>query len=85
MSNGLSPESSVNDVFDFIDAGDGLRVIPLTVKQQEDDTRLAIFIKGEHGIASMMMAELMLRIEEMHDLAEQGQATKDAAPTIITA
>ena len=70
MSNGLSPESSVNDVFDFIDAGDGLRVIPLTVKQQEDDTRLAIFIKGEHGIASMMMAELMLRIEEMHDLAE---------------
>ena len=85
MSNGLTPESTITEVFERFEVEDGaMRVLPVTIKQQADDTRLAIFIKGEHDIASMMMAELMLRVEEMHDLAAQGEATADEKSTIIT-
>ena len=83
----LTPESTINEVFEFFDMeGAGLRVIPITIKQQADDTRLAIFLKGEHEITSVMMAELMTRIDELHDLAAQGDATpkaEDEQPTII--
>ena len=88
MSNGLSPESTINEVFEFFDMdGCGLRVIPLTIKQQDDDTRLAIFLKGDHELTSVMMAELMTRIDELHDLAAQGAATpkaEDEQSPIIT-
>ena len=83
---GLTPESTINEVFNFLDVDEtGAQVVPVTIKQQSDDTRLAIFIKGEHQIASTIMAELMTRVEELFDLAAQAQAEGDAEPTIVPA
>ena len=62
----MTPENTLNEFFEFFDRGDNaVQVVPLTVKQQEDDTRLAIFVHGEHEAASVIMAELMTRIDEL--------------------
>ena len=74
----ITPESTLQEAFDYYDAADqeGVQVIPLTIKQQSDDTRLAIFIKGEHQTASVIMAELMMKIEELFDMTQQAEASK---------
>lgn len=84
---GLTPESTITEVFGFLNAGEGVtgaQVVPVTVKQQDDDTRLCIFIKGDHATASTLMAELMTRVEELFDLSKQAEAEGDSGPSIIT-
>lgn len=72
----MTPENTLNDFFEFFDRGENaVQVVPMTVKQQDDDTRLAIFITGNHKEASVIMAELMTRIDELFDLQEQAEAT----------
>ena len=72
----MTPENTLNDFFEFFDRGENaVQVVPITVKQQDDDTRLAIFIAGNHKEASVIMAELMIRIDELFDLQEQAEAT----------
>lgn len=83
--NNLSPESTIREVFEFFDAGqEGAQVVPVTVKQQQDDTQLCIFIKGEHTMASTIMAELMTKVEELFDLSQQSEAVADDKSAIIT-
>ena len=84
MSEKLSPESTIAECFAFLNGGEGCQVVPVTVKEQSDDTQLAIFIKGNREMASVIMAELMTRIEELFDLSEQAQASKNDESTIIT-
>jgi len=87
MSN-LTPQSTIEDVFNFLEGageeGSRVQVVPVTLKQQADDTQLAIFIKGEHRTASVIMAELMTRIDELFDFSQQAAASEDDKPTIIT-
>jgi len=81
----LTPENTLNECFEFFDRGENaVQVIPMTIKQQEDDTRLAIFIGGRHEEASIIMSELMLRLEELNDLQAQAEATVGSEPRIIT-
>lgn len=71
----MTPENTVNEFFEFFDRGENaVQVVPITIKQQEDDTRLAIFIHGNHNEASVIMAELMTKIGELFDLQAQAEA-----------
>ena len=81
----LTPEATIADAFDFFTAAQqgGVQVVPVTIKQQEDDTQLAIFISGEHQMASVIMAELMTKIDELFDYSQQSEAS-NAKPAIIT-
>jgi hypothetical protein len=81
----MTPENTVNEFFEFFDRGENaVQVVPITIKQQEDDTRLAIFIHGEHDHASAIMAELMIRIDELFDMQAQVEASGEPESSIIT-
>ena len=80
----MTPENTLNDFFEFFDRGENaVQVVPMTIKQQDDDTRLAIFINGNHKEASVIMAELMTRIDELFDLQEQAEATVNESDSRI--
>lgn len=81
----MTPENTINEFFEFFDRGEAsVQVVPITIKQQEDDTRLAIFIHGKHAESSVIMAELMTRIDELFDLQAQAEATVEPESRIIT-
>lgn len=81
----MTPENTVNEFFEFFDRGENaVQVVPITIKQQEDDTRLAIFIAGEHEAASAIMAELMTRIGELSDMQAQVEASREPESVIVT-
>ena len=75
----LSKESSINEIFDaLLDEGQtGVKVIPITISGDAKDTRLAVLIRGEHVMASYIMAELMTVIQNVFDLQEQEAASED--------
>jgi len=74
----LSPENTLNEFFEFFDRGEGaVQVVPITIKQQQDDTRLAILVRGEHDTASVIFAELMTRIDELFDMQAQVEASRE--------
>ena len=75
----LTPEATVRDTFEFFSASEngGVQVAPVTYQQAPDDTRLAIFIRGEHEAASVIMAELMTRLNELADLQQQAEAARE--------
>ena len=81
----MTPENTLNEFFEYFDRGENaVQVVPMTIKQQTDDTRLAIFIHGEHEAASVIMAELMTKIDELFDLQAQAEATIEPESRIIT-
>ena len=81
----MTPENTLNEFFEFFDRGENaVQVVPITVKQQQDDTRLAIFIHGKHEESSVIMAELMTRIDELFDLQAQAEATVEPETRIVT-
>lgn len=85
MTEQLTPENTLNEFFEFFDRGDNaVQVVPLTIKQQTDDTRLAIFVHGEHEAASVIMAELMSRIDELFDMQAQAEASVESESRIVT-
>jgi len=85
--NKLSPESTIRDCFDYFDGTEGqpgaVQVVPVTIKQQTDDTQLCIFIKGDHSTASVIMAELMTKVDELFAYSQQAEAP-DVKSAIIT-
>jgi len=81
MTNQLSEDPTLNQVFEFIDLSGGpVQVMPVTIAQDPDDTRLAVFIRGEHETASIIMAKLMGEIQDLHDMQQQ----QEAEPEIVT-
>lgn len=81
----MTPENTINEFFEFFDRGENaVQVVPMTIKQQQDDTRLAIFIHGEHEAASVIMAELMTKIDELFDMQAQVEASRGSEPRILT-
>jgi len=80
----LTPEATVRDTFEFFEGAEaGVQVVPVTYQQTPDDTRLAIFIRGEHEAASVIMAELMMRLGELSDLEKQMEASREPEPSRI--
>ncbi len=84
-SNGLSQNSSLREVFEFVDLPEGqMNIMPITVKQDEEDTRLAIFIRGPHDEASMVMAKLIGDVQDLFDKVEQKAATEEDKKFVLT-
>lgn len=84
MSEKMTPENTINEFFEFFERGESaVQVVPMTIKQQQDDTRLAIFIHGTHEGASAIMSELMIRVEELFDMQSQVEATVESESRII--
>ncbi len=80
----LSEESSINELFEALILPDGgANVRPITLQQDELDTRMMILIRGKHETASYIMAQIMSAIQELFDLQEQEVAAD--TPRIIRA
>lgn len=72
----LTPDSSLKEVFDFIyDPEIDVQVMPVTLSKNDDENaRMMVLIQGKQQTATVIMANLMTYIQEMHDLAEQKAA-----------
>lgn len=83
---GLTADSTLNELFEFFDISEGgVRVAPMTIREDPADTRLMIIIRGELHTSSVIMAELVTRINELSDLEQQAEAARDDKSRIITA
>lgn len=84
MSN-LTENSTIKEVFDFLsgaaEEGAAAQVTPITFKQDEEDTRLGLFIKGTEMTASMIFAVAVDAIEQLYARQQQEQA-EDESPII---
>jgi hypothetical protein len=69
----------IDQIFEFFDIedGQGARVAPVTYSQAPTDTRLAIFIRGEHQLASIIMAELMSKLQDLSDIDKQTRQAEE--------
>lgn len=77
QGNGLSKGSTLDEVFNYIDmSAGGVNVRPVSLDNDPKDTRLAIFIRGEHQTASFIMAQLMTEIQNLYDQQAQMEATE---------
>ena len=79
--NGLSPESTLKELFDFIRVEEGVNVMPVTLDQDPKDTRMMILIQGEHETASVIMAKLMTVVTDLFDTEKQRE--QDDKPRIV--
>jgi len=71
FNNGLSPDSTLTEIFDYIKVEEGVNVMPVTLGQDDKDTRMMILIQGEHETASVIMAQIMTLINDMFDTEKQ--------------
>lgn len=94
MSNALSPNSTLNELFDEIRPDIGTRVVPVSFGKREDGKLdMMIAISGSEDEANVIMANLMHYVDEMQQVAEQKAADNkvvgmdgkpvDDEPTII--
>ena len=75
----LTQNNTIAEFFDFFDRGDAMvQVVPVTLSEADNDTRLGIFIHGDKAVASAIMAQLMTTVDHMNDLAEQADAELEA-------
>ncbi|TFH42452.1 MAG: hypothetical protein E4H01_13450 [Lysobacterales bacterium] len=82
----LTPESTIREMFELFDCDEEngpVRVVPMTIKQQKDDTQLLILIKGEHMTASTIFASCMSVIDDLHALQAQAEADNGGPRSII--
>jgi len=81
----LSPESTIREMFEMFDCDDEtgpVRVVPMTIKQQADDTQL--LLKGEHETASTIFASVMTTIDDLYALQQQQEAeSRDKQSSVI--
>ena len=82
-TNGLSEESTLQELFDHIAVSEGVNVMPVTLKQDENDTRLMIIIQGRHDTASVILAQLMTLVQDMFDTAEQVEKDSDKSRIVL--
>lgn len=94
MSQTLSPNSTLKELFDFLRPDEGCKVQPISFATRDDGrSDLMITITGSHDEANIIMANLMTYVTEMEAVAMQknvdaeilgtdGKALKDE-PTII--
>jgi len=83
----LSPESTIREMFEMFDCDDEtgpVRVVPMTIKQQADDTQLLLLVKGEHETASTIFASVMTTIDDLYALQQQQEAeSRDKQSSVI--
>lgn len=75
MSNKLSPESSLAELFDFLRPDEGCKVHPVSLAKRADGRAdLMIVITGSHDEANVLMANLMTYVTTMQEVTEQKNA-----------
>lgn len=81
----LTPENTLTEFFEYFDRGENaVQVVPITIKQQDDDSRMVILVRGKHDMASVIFAELMTRVDELFDMQAQMEAQqRESEPSII--
>lgn len=80
----LTEESTINDFFEAFDMeGGGVRVVPATIKEDRDDTRLMLAVRGDLETASIIFAAVWETIQNLSDVAKQREAAEDDDPGII--
>ncbi len=79
--NGLTPDSTLKELFDFIKIDKGVNVMPVTLDQHPEDTRMMILIQGEHEMASVIMSKLMTLVNDIFDIEKQRE--QDDKPRIV--
>ena len=68
----LSEDPTLSELFEFIrDPEADVRVLPVTVKQTDNEAQLFIAIQGTPMTANTIMAQLMTLVQDMYDMAEQ--------------
>ena len=71
----ITPDSSIQELFDAFRPDKGCRVVPVTLKDRDDGKiDLMIAITGNQDEANIIMANLMSYVNDMHDTAEQKAA-----------
>ena len=80
--SGLTSDSTLKEVFDFIKVPTGVTVKAVTLEQDPKDTRMMLLIQGEHNTASVIMANLMTLINDLKD-SEKQQEQEDDKPRIV--
>lgn len=78
----LPDDPTLSELFTYFMDENAVRVVPLTVKEDPTDTRLALLIAGDMETASVIFAELWSRIEELSAIEKQQEA--NAGPRLIT-
>ena len=73
----LSPASSIQEIFEAITPDEGMRVLPTQIPAPEGQAHLAILITGSHDECSVLMANLMSYVQDMHDVASQKEAESE--------
>lgn len=82
---GLTEDKTIHELFEFFKPEPGhVQLVPMTIKEDPEDTRLLLLIRGGLETSSVIFAELMSTIRELSDLEKQAEAAKENGPRIIT-
>lgn len=74
----ITPDSSIKDLFDELRPEEGMRVVPVSLASRGDGfADLMIVISGKEEDANVMMANLMMYVDEMAAVAQQKAADSD--------
>jgi hypothetical protein len=76
-------DPKLSELFEYFMEPGTVRVVPMTVKEDEVDTRLLLLVQGDKQTASFIFSELWERVAELSQLEEQALAQKNE-PSIIT-
>lgn len=70
----LSPQSTMEEVFDELRPSVGMRVVPVQIPAPKGKMNFFIAVTGRAEECNVMMANLMTYVQEMSAVAEQKQA-----------
>lgn len=77
----LGPTSTIEELFEEIMPGNGMRVVPISVAAPEGKANLMIAISGSNEEATVLMANLMSYVDEMAQVAAQHEADQKVLGT----
>ena len=79
----LPSNPTMDELFTYFDLDEApVRVAPITIKEDPEDTRLLMLVRGEQGTASFIFAELYNRIVELSQLEQQQEANRGGSGII---
>ena len=79
----LPADPLVSELFQYFDMeGAGVRVAPVTIQEDPQDTRLLFLVRGEHTTASLIFAALYERLEELSAVEQQQEANRGGSGLI---
>lgn len=77
----LTRDTTIDELFNYVAVEQGVNVLPITWRQDPNDTQLMLVVQGDHDTASIIFANLMMTIEDLMELSEQ--APPEDEPSII--